>query len=208
MMTLRLFILVILILSGCVTPGAITVPPPELEEGMVAYNRGDYERAEFVFSQIIAKHPGALFLAQAQWMLARSIEGQEDLERALRQYQLFVQNFPTHPYRAEADLKVAEIRGKLYPWREDRQVHLAVVLDLSHRISMGSVERWLDRLEKTRVDTLVVKVFDNGDRHTPSGVFFQTAHAPVLMDALTGLVNSAHRRHLKVFAWMSVRQMS
>jgi hypothetical protein len=58
------------------------------------------------------------------------------------------------------------------------------------------------------VDTLVVKVFYNGDRHTSSGVFFQTAHAPVLMDALTGLVNSAHKRHLKVFAWMSVRQMN
>jgi len=199
---------VILVLSGCVTPGPISVSPPEFDEGLMLYNQRDYRRAELIFNQVIARYPGAPFLIQAQWMLARSIEGQEDLERALMQYQLFVQNFPTHPYRSEANLKITRLEEKLHSWRKDRQVHLAVVLPLSHEFSVGLLERWMDRLEKVGVDTLVVKVFHNGGQNVPLGVFFQTLQAPVLMDGLTMLVRAAHRHHLKVFAWMSVRQMN
>ena len=67
--------LVFLILSGCVTPGVISVPPQEFREGMTVYAQGDYKRAELIFNQIIAKYIGSPFLAEAQWMLARSIEG-------------------------------------------------------------------------------------------------------------------------------------
>jgi uncharacterized lipoprotein YddW (UPF0748 family) len=72
---------------------------------------------------------------------------------------------------------------------------------------MGALERWLDLFEKAGVDTLVVKVFHPGGQAMSSGVFFQTPSAPVVVDLLTPLVKSAHRHHLRVFAWMSVRQM-
>lgn len=198
--------LAFLILFGCATPGVISVSPPEFQEGMTVYAQGDYKRAELIFNQIIAKYIGSPFLAEAQWMLARSIEGQLDLERAVTQYQLFVQNYPTHPHRSTANLKIAELEEKLYPWRKNRQVHLAAVLNLS-KFTLSALERWLSRFEKAGVDTVVVKVFSASSQEMPPGVFFQTMHAPVLMDALANLVQAAHRHHLRVFAWMSVRQM-
>jgi hypothetical protein len=202
-----LALLVFLILFGCATPGVISVSHPEFQEGMTAYAHGDYKRAELIFNQIIAKYVGSPFLAEAQWMMARSIEGQLDLERAVTQYQLFVRNYPTHPHRSAADLKIAELEEKLYPWRKSRQVHLAAVLNLSNRFTLSALERWFYRFEKAGVDTLVIKVFHTGSQEMSSGVFFQTLHAPVLMDALATWARTAHRYHLRVFAWMSVRQM-
>jgi len=199
--------LVSLILLGCATPGVILAPPPEFQQGMTDYAQGDYKQAELIFNQIIAKYVGSPFLAETQWMLARSIEGQLDFERAMTQYQLFVQNYPTHLHRSSAAVKIAELEEKLYPWRKNGRVYLAAVLNLSNRFTLSDLEKWLARFEKAGVDTLVVKVFHTSSQEIPSGVFFQTMHAPVLMDTLAILVKAAHRHHLRVFAWMNVRQM-
>jgi hypothetical protein len=185
-----------------------TAPPPELNAGLLAYDQADYRKAERIFNQIIAGYPGAVFLPQAQWMLAKSVEGQGELERALTQYQLFVQNYPAHPSRSDADLKIAELKEKLFPLPRDRQMHLAVILSLSDQWSTELLDRWMEGLEKAGVDSLVVKLFHNDGQSMPSGVFFQTNYAPVLTDQLTFLVKAAHGHRLKIFAWMSLRQMN
>jgi hypothetical protein len=56
------------------------------------------------------------------------------------------------------------------------------------------------------MDTVVVRVFRRPSATMSTGVFFQTQHAPVILDALTPIVNSAHRRRLLVFVWMSARE--
>ena len=201
-------ILSVLALSACATIGTDPATPPEFHEAMIAFRQGDFERAERLFNQTIAKHIGSPFLSEAQWMQARSIEGRSDLRRALIQYRLFVKNYPTHEHRSEAALKISELeQNKLYPRRKNFEVNLAALLTLSERTSVAFLERWIEKLEKAGVDTIMVKVFRNGARPKPSGVFFQTTHAPVVVDGLTSLLNIAHHHHLRVFAWMSVRQM-
>lgn len=196
------------VLAGCATLVAVSDEPPEFHQGVVAFNQENYTQAEILFTRVIESHIGSSILPQAQWMLARSLEAQSQFERALTQYRLFVNNYPTHEYRLKAQEKVEHLESKLYPWRKNRVIHLAVSVSLSDQLTTGSLERWLTRLEEAGVDTLVVKVFQNGSGQIPSGVFFQTQHAPVLADRLTSLIQAARHHPFRIFAWMSVRQMN
>ncbi len=195
-------------LPGCATVSPVSTEPPEFHQGVVAYNQEDYAQAEILFNRVIESHMGSSILPQAQWMLARSLEAQSRFERALTQYRLFVHNYPNHEYRLKAQEKIEHLEGKLYPWKKNRVIHLAVLVSLSDLVTTGSLESWLSRLEEAGVDTVVVKVFQNGSGQRPSGVFFQTQHAPVLADRLTTLIQAARRHPFRIFAWMSVRQMN
>jgi biofilm PGA synthesis lipoprotein PgaB len=79
----------------------------------------------------------------------------------------------------------------------------------------GELDAFFSQLENAGMNTLIVRVFQNqGDRKysfvsggPDVGVYFKTAHAPVVEDILTPLVEMAHRRHLRLFAWMTTRAM-
>ncbi|MDH4227872.1 MAG: poly-beta-1,6-N-acetyl-D-glucosamine N-deacetylase PgaB [Deltaproteobacteria bacterium] len=71
----------------------------------------------------------------------------------------------------------------------------------------------IERLASTGVNTIIMRVFHNeGDRphyfaatEAVSGVYFKTSHAPVVADALSVVLDEAHKRGVKVFAWMTTR---
>jgi biofilm PGA synthesis lipoprotein PgaB len=79
--------------------------------------------------------------------------------------------------------------------------------------SYEEMERELEGLKSAGVDTVILRVFHNtGDRHhrfveprSPAGVYFKTDHAPVVADVLAKVLESAHEKGLKVFAWMTTR---
>ncbi len=79
--------------------------------------------------------------------------------------------------------------------------------------TLKEVDRELARLKAAGVDTIILRVFHNkGDRYyhfvssdEPSGVYFKTRHAPVVADVLSYVVDIAHKRGVKVFAWMTTR---
>jgi biofilm PGA synthesis lipoprotein PgaB len=90
---------------------------------------------------------------------------------------------------------------------------LAAQVSLFYAQSLEEVEERIRLLAEAGVNTLIVRVFQNsGDRvywfatpRYPSGVYFQTSHAPVVDDVLGPVVRIAHRYGLKIFAWMTTR---
>ena len=79
----------------------------------------------------------------------------------------------------------------------------------------AQVEQCMVDLKNAGVNTLIVRAFQNrGDGvhrfsrpQCKTGVYFETAHAPVVDPVLTRIVSIGHRHGLKVFAWMETRKM-
>ncbi|NIQ40350.1 MAG: hypothetical protein GTN81_17465 [Proteobacteria bacterium] len=90
---------------------------------------------------------------------------------------------------------------------------IAAQVSLFYCQNLRDLETKIRELAVAGVNTLIVRVFQNeGDRpyqfataRYPSGVYFQTRHAPVVGDVLGVVVRLAHRYGLKVFAWMTTR---
>ncbi|MBI5560899.1 MAG: hypothetical protein HY883_06455 [Deltaproteobacteria bacterium] len=89
----------------------------------------------------------------------------------------------------------------------------AVQVMLFEGKNMEELREELLRLKRSGVDTVILRVFHNrGDRFHrfvkpkgDSGVYFNSSHAPVIADALSPVMDIAHREGLKVFAWMTTR---
>lgn len=92
----------------------------------------------------------------------------------------------------------------------------AVQVALFEGRDYGEVEHELDALKVAGVDTIILRVFHNKDdrfypfvkpknRGIPAGVYFKTAESPVIEDILAPILEIAHRKGLKVFAWMTTR---
>ncbi len=83
--------------------------------------------------------------------------------------------------------------------------------------SKAEVREEIAKISSSGVDTIIVRVFHNrGDRphrfvdlkkaeKTKAGVYFKTAHAPVVEDILAFILRESHKKGLKVFAWMTTR---
>lgn len=83
------------------------------------------------------------------------------------------------------------------------------------------ISRELDSIKSAGFNTIFIRVFQNNhDRYHritgikdedkylhPSGVYFATANAPVIHDILTPLSHLCREKGLKLFAWMTTRQM-
>ncbi len=80
-------------------------------------------------------------------------------------------------------------------------------------------EKWnqmLDSFKKVGADTVIIRVFHNsGDRYhcfiksnISEGVYFKTAHLPLVEDILGDFIKLAKPKGFKVFAWMTTRYAS
>jgi poly-beta-1,6-N-acetyl-D-glucosamine N-deacetylase len=83
------------------------------------------------------------------------------------------------------------------------------------------VESEIDGLKAAGIDTIILRVFHNkDDRFYPfivnptkrgvhpqdrSGVYFKTKESPLIEDILGAVLDMAHKKGLKVFAWMTTR---
>lgn len=90
---------------------------------------------------------------------------------------------------------------------------VAVQVLLFNCPTLLEVEGKIRELKKSGVNTLIFRVFQNrGDRFYPFaspasdvGVYFNSAHAPVVDDILGDLARISRANDMKIFAWMTTR---
>ena len=91
--------------------------------------------------------------------------------------------------------------------------------------SLDDIDMEFRELKEDGIDTVIFRVFQNiGDRYhpfikdlegagaevagnalPPSGVYFKTAHVPIVADILDEVIRIAHNNGLQLFAWMTTR---
>lgn len=86
---------------------------PLYEEGMDAYNKGDYDRAVTAFSDVVSYYPNNGLADEALYMLARTYEATSDYLDAMRYYKLFLARFPNHRKAPEVGRKLKMIEKKI-----------------------------------------------------------------------------------------------
>ena len=104
--------------------------------------------------------------------------------------------------------------------QEERAIR-AVQVALFEGKDYKEVDSEIDALKAAGIDTIILRVFHNkGDRFYPfiikpknrgahpqdgSGVYFKTKESPVIEDILGAVLDMAHKKGLKVFAWMTTK---
>ncbi len=111
--------MILLLLMGCTYGGGgmkvnvLNPAAPLYDEGMDAYNSGDYQRAITAFSDIVRYYPNNGLADEATFMLAQSYEKTGDYLDALRHYKLFVSRYPNHKWASLANKKIKALSKKI-----------------------------------------------------------------------------------------------
>ncbi len=196
-----------------------------LQEARAAYDEGRYAAAARQLRRLLEAGADQPVDAEAHWWLAQSYERLGELAAAVAEYRAFLQTTETDTMagraeRVAAARHVLELEGVLgVPAVSLRNVVALAVP--AHRLGdQPDQDRWLEEVRRTGVTTLVVEAGTSADgsrRSRPdhasigaterAGVYFHTAWAPVLEDALGPLVASAHRHGLAVVAALTLRRM-
>ncbi len=102
-------------------PGSSVIDSAQYYLGMTRFKRGEYILAAYEFSKLIRSMPSSKFVPDAQYMLADSYYklspyyelDQKYTEKAINEFQSFVDIFPTDPKVPEAEKKIAQLNEKL-----------------------------------------------------------------------------------------------
>jgi outer membrane protein assembly factor BamD len=102
-------------------PGSTVADSAQFFLGMCHYQMDEFIISAAEFSKLINTMSRSPLVPDAQFMLAESYYqmspraplDQEYSIKALREYQMFLEDYPTHPKREDADRKMFEIREKL-----------------------------------------------------------------------------------------------
>ncbi len=86
---------------------------PLYEEGLDAFNSGDYSRAITAFTDIVSYYPNNGLADEAMFMLARTYRRTGDYLDALRYYKLFVSRYPKHKWVDRANKEIAAINARI-----------------------------------------------------------------------------------------------
>lgn len=129
-----------------------------------------------------------------------------------REAKLVAKLVTTRKVKAEMEDKVkpSEISQPKLPKDESLR---AVQVSVFEGRSYEEVAWEFDALKTSGVNAVIVRVFHNkGDRfypfltaHSDEGVYFRTRHVPVVADMLGRIIEIAHEREMKLFAWMTTR---
>jgi len=220
-------LLILLLLAWTRVAGAATRAPYFTDLGQFNYARflmdeGDYQTAAREFGRFIDCFPGSPLISEAQFRMAEAYLYSGRYSEAEGQFRLFISNFVDSPFAIVAEIKMQEARDKLKKaapqplpeiYREKRPYLRAVQVMLFEGRTYAEVESELESLAGAGVDTIIVRAFHNqGDRFYPAakpsnkrGVYFKTSYAPVVDDFLPRVIEMAHSKGLKVFAWMTTR---
>ncbi len=181
------------------------------------------------FSRLIEDFPGSPYASPAQLSLGKAYLFAGRYLEARDEFRRFLANYPDGPQASSAKQVLNEavemIKARPVPSEpppqapsaggpEERgpRIH-AVQVMFFEGSTLAEVEQEVKRLKDAGVDTLILRVFHNSAdryyrfaRHTEKrGVYFKTAHAPVVDDILGDMVRIAHAQGLRVFAWMTTR---
>lgn len=85
------------------------------------YKRGEYIKSAYEFSKLIRDYPTSEYVKDAQFMLAESYYelsphyslDQRFTEKAIEEYQAFIDFFPDDPRKSEAEKRIKELNDKL-----------------------------------------------------------------------------------------------
>lgn len=202
-------------------PATLSLPSQEiiaglLQNGKQAVVKGQYDRAIGLFRRIQTGYPHAPEQPEARLLLAQTLEKLGEMLQALIEYRALVSEFPQASQATVARIKIPELERQApiaRPTQESRIIGVLVGPDAL----AGLDDRELGRLRQAGTNTLFVSVTKNrasgkNGRGAPpttaeTGVYFKTDWAPVIRDALSTVVDRAHRHGMPVWASLSVRRM-
>ncbi len=123
-------------------------------EGMRLFNIRDFTGARREFYKIIEDYRGDSLLHETQWMIARSYYEEGYLKDALREYRLFLINYPESVHFREAGSVIDSIERKIAKKGEGRIVGM--------RLAAGpekeAMAKEIMALYRSDVNTLVLKL--------------------------------------------------
>lgn len=102
-------------------PGSAVSDSAQFYLGMCHFYMDEYIISAAEFSRLIDEMPKSPLVADAQLMLGESYFqlspraelDQEYTEKAIKEFQLFLEDFPTHPKKEEVEQKIYSLREKL-----------------------------------------------------------------------------------------------
>lgn len=196
-------------------------------------DEGNYAMAAREFSRLIEEFPASPLLPEAQLGRGEAFLKAGEFKKAEVEFRLFLSNFSdselapkaargymTARTRLRESVRPASPKPPLELAPRSPRLRAVQVMFFNGR-SYAEIDRELERLVNSGVNTVIVRAFHNrGDRFWPlvngvpapagdglvdAGVYFRTDDAPVVADILPGIVERAHAHGLKVFAWMTTR---
>jgi biofilm PGA synthesis lipoprotein PgaB len=184
-------------------PTSPLIPEAHLRLAESYLDAGDFKEAVGQFRQFLENFNDSPFADEAA-------------KKLLKAERLFAGTNTAPEPRGGPGEPVLEARKKRTPGSsgpESRRGLRAVQVMTFNGKSYGELEKELAGLKAAGVDTVIVRVFHNkGDRsyplvkaRRPAGVYFRTTHAPVVADLLSKVLAIAHKKGLRVFAWMTTR---
>ncbi|MBI5599047.1 MAG: hypothetical protein HY890_04845 [Deltaproteobacteria bacterium] len=206
----------------------------QLSYARFLYEAGDFKKAAREAARVIENFPLSPLKEEAHFMMADADLSAGLYREASIQFRQFLGNFIASPFAEQATLKLLEAQKRLDESREKPPEPLvmpsvptavqttstagapamrAVQVMVFGGRDMTEVENEIQGLKEAGVDTIIFRVFHNrGDRfyrfikpRVKEGVYFNTTRAPVVADALTPVLDCAHKNGMRVFAWMTSR---
>ncbi|MEE9614887.1 MAG: tetratricopeptide repeat protein, partial [Thermodesulfobacteriota bacterium] len=184
-------------------PASPLVPEAQFRMAEAYMDAGLYKEAADQFRQFLKNFKASPLADEAGLKLLRAEKAHEEelKERASASPPSPTPSAPSAP----PELPVVKL--------EPRPGMRAVQVMMFEGKSYSELDGELERLRRAGVDTVIVRVFSNpGDRiyrfarpASKVGVYFNTTHAPVVDDILGRVLSIAHKKDLKVFAWMTTR---
>jgi len=180
-------------------PGSPVTSQAQYMIGDAYLNASLYKEAKNQFEQFMKNFPDNGFNAEASLKL--------DMAKAkLKEAELvFAPKLPT--------VKILPPSKLLTPNSKLITPMRAVQIALFEGKDYKEVDNEIGRLKASGIDTIILRVFHNkDDRFYPfinpkskAGVYFKTKESLVVEDVLGPVLDMAHKKGLKVFAWMTTR---
>lgn len=182
MARLRLFILIFLVLAGCMQSVGRNAPVEsrewaDLVKGIRFYEDRRYPEATQLFLKFIESYPGTPLLAEAQWLLAKSYDAAGRKRAAAQEFRIFLRNFPESSHQEEA--RAFLFRLESFPKK--------VIATFWFPNLQEPLDDSLDFYRKRGINTVIViplsdsiaqggRVSDNAMFHENLGAWIEKAH--------------------------------
>ncbi|MBI5328456.1 MAG: family 10 glycosylhydrolase [Deltaproteobacteria bacterium] len=188
-------------------PGSQVIPHAQYMIGDAYLNASMYQEAVGQWQQFIKNFPDNEFKTEASLKLEVAKAKFKHVPAGFKQGETEFVAAPKLPViKAQPNRLTSQPLNFSLPLR-------AVQVAFFEGRDYQEVGNELDRLKTAGVDTIILRVFHNkDDRFYPFikprevvGVYFETKESPVVDDMLGTVLDMAHQKGLKVFAWMTTR---
>jgi len=194
-------------------PGSQIIPQAQYMIGDAYLNASLYKEAKNQFEQFMKNFPDNGLKTEASLKLDMAKAKLKEAELAFVPKLPTVKILPPSSKLRTQNLAPASFKQGSKPITPMRAVQVALFEGKDYK----EVDDEIDRLKAAGVDTIVLRVFHNkGDRFYPfinisgknqetRGVYFKTEESPIVDDVLDPILTIAHKKGLRVFAWMTTR---